>query len=530
MEVTPWDVPVWYLDTEDNFLVIPLHAYEASDRMAVHITSLQNPTFHPHMATDLESIVKSHAEEPLAGEVDLLDAMSYYHRGRYENAITSLVTSIEVLLESRLREELNSRGISPSDAEHRIFQTRNNFGERLRDYCELTGRRVPGPYLSYLPTINGLRLSAELQSTRNLRHEILHSGRRLDRSLDAPMQRAVETMTWFFDWLSNSRFYQERQKKNFSFFNMLRFDPKFEYSIAPDGVKVFPKDYSSAESFVISSLDLADIDPKTFLSTLHESAAQGKDLEHFVRMALAKLEIRHLTDSPLAPPEAISALPCLDRYRFALADRLTAIFIVDLPTVCDARTVEQVATAVAYRARQGTSFASVLCVVNDQNGMPWTLRLSDSISEEAERLAECCGISLIKSDDLARLALGVRSYGWFTAETLAELLKPGWVGRTPPGGRFIGTVGHFYSKLGVVSIDLSEGVKIREGDFLVYRHDEMYYQECIECMQQNFRKVEEALEGKVGIKVSLARREFRIGSPVFVVPKERVSEEREPSK
>ena len=125
----------------------------------------------------------------MPGEVELLDGWSLYYRGRHADSIMSFVTAIEVLLEARLREVLRILGASPEDVERRLLETRNKFMKRLDQYCYLTQSRVPGPYLHVLPTLNGVRLAWELEQTRDLRHEIVHTGRRLDRNLVRPMKR-----------------------------------------------------------------------------------------------------------------------------------------------------------------------------------------------------------------------------------------------------------------------------------------------------------------------------------------------------
>ena len=104
------------------------------------------------------------------------------------------------------------------------------------------------------------------------------------------------------------------------------------------------------------------------------------------------------------------------------------------------RDVEQVAAAVAARTRAGVPVSSVLAIINDQNGMPFELRVHETISENCRAIAEACGIGLVKTEDLARLALGAQEYGWPAAVIMEDLLTPGWNGGVPAGSQKVGVV------------------------------------------------------------------------------------------
>jgi hypothetical protein len=100
-EVTEWDIPVWYIDVDENFIPISLIPYKDSDSPPVAIT----PAGETNAITFVEA---NDIEEALnlpevLGEVDLLDAWSLYYRGRQSDAIRSLITSLEVLVLYRKR-------------------------------------------------------------------------------------------------------------------------------------------------------------------------------------------------------------------------------------------------------------------------------------------------------------------------------------------------------------------------------------------------------------------------------------------
>jgi hypothetical protein len=234
-------------------------------------------------------------------------------------------------------------------------------------------------------------------------------------------------------------------------------------------------------------------------------------------MAIFKLGIRIAGESPL--PKR-NAPPFVDRFRFKTRQGTTLVFVVDIPQQLNVRTIEQVTAGIAYRVREGLVFSGLLCVVNDQHHVPWPLREEDSISDDCEKLASSCGISVIKSEDLARLALGAREYGWSPEQTLFDLSQLGSVGSKPPGSRPVGTVQHFYTKLNVVVIELAEGAEIAIGDILVYKFHRRYYQEEIHELQQNHQDVARARRGKVGVKVALDGKEVTIGASVFAMSDE----------
>ena len=110
VEVTEWDIPVWYIDADEKFIPISLVPYKELD----HLPVKTNPAGETDAITFVEAndIEKLLNLPEIPGEIDLLDAWSLYYRGRQGDAIRSLVTSLEVLLEAKLREYLGKVGLS----------------------------------------------------------------------------------------------------------------------------------------------------------------------------------------------------------------------------------------------------------------------------------------------------------------------------------------------------------------------------------------------------------------------------------
>ena len=518
-EVSEWDVPTWFVECDNSAFPVYIFPYGAEDTRPEMRNTPQDSVPQAYVAATLHSIRHCATTAVVPGEVELLDGSSLYYRGRYGDSIRSLVTAVEVLLETRIRDEYRASGVAPEIVDTRLAETRNNFGRRLGLYCEITDQRVPGPILSWIPYLNGIRLADHLEQTRSLRHEIVHGGKRLDHSLRNPMRRAAETTTWFFDWLSGNGDFSQRQLRHYSFFESQRGGFCFEFEIQPDGVTVLPLTLppldEMAEPIVIESLEPGEIPTSLLIRSLGGTDGQEKDVEHFTQMAFARLGIDSVVDSP-PHPRGIP-LPHFDRFRITVHDRLTLVFLLDTHEHINNRDVEQIAAAVAIRYRQSLEISSVLCIINDQNGMPWLIRSADTVSVECARIAEACSIALVKADDLLRLALGVREYDWARDVAFQSLLRPGWNGREPPNATFLGTVRHFYSKMSIVSIQLAGEAEMRIGETLVFRLRARFHQEPIISIQQNRVNVVHANNGNVGVPISLARHELPIGADVYLI-------------
>ena len=198
-EVGESDLPFWFAETGGKWIGIPLVPYATFD---------QYPYFRDFSGARSifgfakeESLRAALAEEPFPGHIELLDAWSLYYRGKFAEAIRLLATAVEISIEHIFSRFLAGKGQSNEQIAKRLELTFNNFDGRLEDYLKASDRRLPGPILSIIPYINGVRLQEELGRNRRLRHKVVHEGRRLDRSMAGDMQRAMETTTWLFQWL-----------------------------------------------------------------------------------------------------------------------------------------------------------------------------------------------------------------------------------------------------------------------------------------------------------------------------------------
>ena len=521
-EVSEWDVPVWFVSIADAIRPIYVFPYSTEDSFPT-ITNGPNDSHHrPYFCASLKALEATASNACIPGEVELLDGWSLYYRGRYGDSIRSFVTAVEVLLEAKLRTQLELRYHDPRLVEEELGASRNNFWDRMDHYCELIGVRIPGPKLHFSPYLNGLRLRDEMERTRSLRHEIVHHGHRLDHTLLKPMRRAAETTSWFFDWLSGNGDFEQRRCRYSTYFEARRGSSRFPFEIRPDGVTVLPlhppnidgENLEGLESITIESTDLADISEKTLVGALGDQSGIGRDIEFFTLMVMAMLKVEGGLDSP-PPPRGRDGQ--FDRYRIVSGTDTKLIFVLDTHAQINTENIDHIWETVDSRTRDGLRVSSVLAVVNEQNGVQWDLRRPLPLIDGVDELAKSRRIALVRTEDLARLMIGLRRYGWSHQMAYQSLLMSGWNPCSPPGAVYVGVVRHFYAQPSVASIDLV-GEEINSGNTLVYRLRDGFHEEVIRSMQQNNVSVESARSGRVGVVVSLGRSELPIDSAVCVMP------------
>lgn len=189
-EVSPWDVPVWYVHRPGaGSQRVVLLDYASWDR---------KPQIGP-MGGDLETYrltIPPDLQEALdrlsstAGELELLDALNRMERGDYSGAVRRVTTAIEAIVEDVLRRQLQTRHAA-EEAQKRLAASRNDFPGRVRQYCKLSGRILP-------PELND-----ELERTRATRHAIVHRAHRIPFVERGSAQRSVDTGRWIFNWFED---------------------------------------------------------------------------------------------------------------------------------------------------------------------------------------------------------------------------------------------------------------------------------------------------------------------------------------
>ncbi|MEP3478766.1 MAG: hypothetical protein ABJZ55_05920 [Fuerstiella sp.] len=286
-EITEHDVPVWFLVFDGDLCPLHLVPTLGQDHYPV-LSSKAGREPDPYRAASPDEINLALSRHPVPGEVELRDAWSLCYRGRFADSIRSAVTAIEVLLEARLQSVLKTKGLNDAAVADQLATTKNRFALRLDDYCRQSGRAVPGPTLHYLPYLNGLRLHRQFEITRELRHDIVHRGRRLDLSLRRPMRRALETTTWLFDWLSDEEPIGDQQIANYTYCESLRGSQRMKWEIDGSGVHVTPLFNSSPDDD-----DHADATPMPRRRALRsclklESSAQSRLMRFLTEFSMQR--------------------------------------------------------------------------------------------------------------------------------------------------------------------------------------------------------------------------------------------------
>jgi hypothetical protein len=504
LEVTEWDIPVWYIDVDEKFIPIQLVPYKRSDEFPVIGSpgeQAKKITFVE--ASDLEKALNS-PETP--GEIELLDAWSLYYRGRQADAIRSLITSIEVLLEAKLREYLANAGLSEEDVELRLDQSRNNFQSRLTEYTQVSRRRVPGPILSVLPNINGVRLREELEQARKLRHKIVHEGERISFPFHGRMQRVMETMTWFFNWLSEYPPPRGRSLEGDPLKGVMRGGGlAFPYEYRSSGVVVQEFARNPGESVhVVGDLEYQ------LVAALENGSV---DVEKFALMAVSQLGFKGF-NAP--PPEQTSPL-FSERLILNHGNEFVPLFLHDSHEGLERNIIEQIAARLLALKVGGNPFSLALLILNAQNGLDWQLRgIEEAVTETAGQIAVACGIAVVTTVDLLLLIKGIKAGLWSVSDVSQSLMHAGQVGLVPPGFRDVGYVRTFFDRPQVASVILEGDATVRRGDFVLIRLDDHYYGQEIKSMQKDRIDIEEAKGGIIGIQLDLRRSDVTVASAVFV--------------
>ena len=502
-EVTEWDIPFWYIDVDENFIPISLIPYKESDGPPAIIT--QEGEANAITFVEANDIEKALVLPEVPGEIDLLDAWSLYYRGRQSDAIRSLITSLEVLLEAKFREYLSKAGLTEAKVESRLDESWNNFQARLAQYTRVTKKRVPGPILSIIPYINGVRLHEELEQVRSLRHKIVHEGERISYPFHGPMQRAMETMTWLFNWLAESPKRKGRRLEGDPLKSSMRGVLSLAYEYTPSGVVV-----QQVFDDVKSAWTMEDELRRQLVSAIEKGSA---DIEKFAFMAVSQVGFGRI-DTPA--PEPTSPF-FLERLILVYGDERVPLFLHDSHESLGSDIVERIAARLLTLKVEGKVFSLALLIVNSQNGLEWQLRdVPEAVSEAAAQMAVACGIAIVTTVDLLLLIKGVEAHLWSFPEASRSLMRPGRVGVEPPSFRYAGFVRKFFDRPQVASVVLDGAAAVRCGDFIVIRLADRYYGQEIESMQKDRVNIDEAHGCVVGIQTALRRSDVGVGDLVFV--------------
>jgi hypothetical protein len=232
-EVSPWDVPIWFIGLGKDSLTVVLHDYRAWDVKPVMYDSMTATRGERYKLIDAAELQSAMSIKPSAGEYELLDAFNFIERGDYSGAVRRITTAIEAQLESVLREEL-LKTHSTAEVKEKLKASENDFPGRLRQYQKLSGRQ--------------LGLEEELETTRFLRHSIVHDAYRIPFSQSLQTQRAISTGRWIFNWLENQPTRMDVREKHIAKRSLGTYFSLFTTEITSTGVIVHKPEFPSLPS------------------------------------------------------------------------------------------------------------------------------------------------------------------------------------------------------------------------------------------------------------------------------------------
>jgi hypothetical protein len=511
-EITEFDVPVWFLVVDGSLVPIYLMYSLCRDKFPI-TTAFKASGANPVFLESPEVLNASVITPLVPGEAELLDAWSFCYRGRFSECIRSAVTAVEVLLEDRLRQSLQNLSLPQSEINDRLTSTKNRFSSRLDDYCRVSRRCVPGPTLHYLPYLNGIRLRDQFEQTRQLRHDVVHRGERLAPSLKNPIRRAVETTTWLFDWLADEAKVGWRQSKHYALFEAWRGPERMRWDVSSKGVIVRPvvdnkqiedllngEDYDHPECLadlpeatIIKSTDAADIPDAVFHATLN----RFPDVEHFVLMAITKMQFRSAHDVFQDPEKEL--IP--ERWRIKGDHRPVFVFLHQSVKEFELTDYKDLLKRIDVRRTEERDEFSAVAIVHEQKDLEWTLHSTKPIPAEIDKKAKADSIAIIRADDLARFGSAARNFGWLEADIQTLFRLPGWSRLPPPNCVSVGAVKKLFPDIQVVSAELNGQYSIATGCLLYLRLRDRYVRFKVESMQRNGSEIAVATVGRVGFRI-----------------------------
>jgi len=227
-EVAPWDVPRWLVRVGGASVGAALVPYKAWDQKPL-VTNAPGAKPAPYQLIDDADLSRRHAAIPTPGELELLDALNLMERGDYSGAVRRVTTAIEVVVEAMVRKEVEAAE-GPSAADKFLNESRMSFGRRLQKYEVLTKRKPAKELLDHL------------NSTRTLRHHIVHRGYRISPGERGRAQQAVDTGRWLFNWFENDAERQRIREKRIGMRSLGRdlVWGMFQTRITSEGVVVEP--------------------------------------------------------------------------------------------------------------------------------------------------------------------------------------------------------------------------------------------------------------------------------------------------
>jgi hypothetical protein len=425
-EISYWDAPLWYLHHGHSLIPVSVMPYQTLDDRPIHRhrdgTREETNYIDPNRMQALMDF------SPSPGETELLDGMNLVHRGDYAGALRRLVTSIEVILEARIREEYAKILADEAVVNTEVDKTRNNFERRFFDYLRLTGRRMPYMFRFAPPHRMIVRLKEDLLKVRDLRHRIVHQGEESTGDLEALAFRSLDVLRWVYNWFENKPERAETREKKLVLRMMFGLSRLYKFDITPDGA-------------VVHKPIIPEGPGKEIVGGLLEGLLQSVSFD-LVNNLLNVLSLIGFT-----------RLICVDRQHEA--EEIEDLQIHDKPTkllvLVESRdgislkeNLMKVNSYVSHRCQQN-KLLSVrgLIVANYQVMVPPSERDHDHIfPDDIVHQAKNYNVGILSTWDLSLLIRGALRWGW-SREALRDMLyEVGRIGQHPSHWVLIGKIVH----------------------------------------------------------------------------------------
>lgn len=231
-EVSPWDVPIWMVDSPRGFirsLLLPYAGWDLKPQIGPMGGELQE--YRLISPDELQNALSVSASP---GELELLDARTLMERGDYSGAVRRITTALEVITEAVLADELRKK-YSEEEVQRRLEASRNDYPGRVRQYEKLSKRAMPRA------------LRADIEKTRSIRHSIVHGGLRISFAERGRVQRAVDTGRWAFNWIENRPDRTRLRETKLAAKSIGRHFTIFDAELTADGITVQKPDFLDEE-------------------------------------------------------------------------------------------------------------------------------------------------------------------------------------------------------------------------------------------------------------------------------------------
>lgn len=225
-ELSPWDIPIWFVTSGAGSVRIILQEYATWDVKPLIVSKPSGGVKEQYKLVEPSELQNAFTLQPSAGEFELLDALNFMERGDYPDAVRRIYTAIEAQTEFVLQQELLKKHPLP-DVEEKLKASENDFPGRLRQYQKLSHRKLNNA------------LVKEFDMTRTLRGSIVHRGKQIPFSERGQAQRSVDTGRWIFDWLENQPTRFDLREKKIAKRSLGRHSSLYGAEITPAGVIVY---------------------------------------------------------------------------------------------------------------------------------------------------------------------------------------------------------------------------------------------------------------------------------------------------